>query len=246
MPAYFKQNSYKCPPHSTKGPIQFAFNTPLETYQYWQTKPDVLNNFHIYMQGHFSAKRLDWLEWFPLQSAVLAGYSAKQSPYLFVDVGGGRGHQAHSVRTKFPDSQGIIVLEDLPEVIDSGTEIHPDIEKVKQNFFEENAIKGARVYYLAHIMHNWPTDECIRILKNIHEAMTPGYSKALLCDLVLPDTGISPRQAALDLGMLTLHSGMQRSKQQWSNLAEQAGLRVEKFWMAPREGDGIVQLVRDD
>ena len=142
MPAYFKQNGYKSPPTSTKGPIQYAFNTPLETYQYWQTQPEVLSNFHIYMQGHFSGKRLDWLEWFPLQSAVLSDYSTKQGPFLFVDVGGGRGHQAHSVKTKFPRAQGTVVLEDLPHVIDNGIDLHPDVVKVKQDFFEENSIKG--------------------------------------------------------------------------------------------------------
>ena len=105
---------------------------------------------------------------------------------------------------------------------------------------------GARAYFLAHILHNWPADESIRILKNLCDAMTPGYSKILICDLILPDVGVTQREAALDWGMLTLHSGMERSKKQWMELAEQAGLTVERFWMPPGEGDGIVQLVRDD
>ena len=75
--------------------------------------------------------------------------------------------------------------------------------------------------------------------------MIPGYSRILLCELILPDKGVSIKEAGLDLGMLTLHSGSQRSKKQWQNLVEQAGLRVEKFWMPPRDGDGIVQVVRD-
>ena len=106
---------------------------------------------------------------------------------------------------------------------------------------------GSRTYYIAHVMHNWPTDECVQILKNVRDAMTPGYSKILICDLILPDAGVSLRHAALDLGMMTLHSGMQRSKKQWAELVSRAGLRVEKFWMSPRgDGEGIVQAVRDN
>ena len=142
MPAYFRQNGYRSPPHSTKGPVQYAFNTRLDTYHYLQTKPEVAKNFNTFMQGHFAGKRLDWLEWFPLQTATLSGFSEKQSPYVFVDVGGGRGHEAHAVKTKFPTAPGIVVLEDLPEVIEDGSSIHPDIKKVKQNFFEENQIRG--------------------------------------------------------------------------------------------------------
>ncbi|KAL9070776.1 MAG: hypothetical protein Q9157_005701 [Trypethelium eluteriae] len=246
MPAYFKQNGYKSPSHSTKGPIQYAFNTPLETYHYWQTRPEVIETFRTFMQGHFGSKHINWLEWFPLQSVIISGFSEKQSPYLFVDVGGARGNQAHNVRSKFPRAPGIVVLQDLPSVIEDGANIHRDIEKVKQNFFEENSIKGARAYFLSHILHNWPTDESVQILKNIHDVMTPGYSRILICDLILPDQGVTLREAALDLGMLTLHSGMQRSKKQWRNLIERAELRIEKFWMPPKDGDGIVQVIRDD
>ena len=146
MPAYFKQNGYQCPPHSTKGAIQYAFNTSLDTYRYWQSQPAVVQNFNTFMQGHFSANRLDWLEWFPLQTAILSGYSEKQSPYLFVDVGGGRGYQADSVKTKFPKAKGRVVVQDLPHVIDDGSDIHADIEKVNQDIFEKNTIKGISIH----------------------------------------------------------------------------------------------------
>ncbi|KAI9700890.1 MAG: hypothetical protein M1820_006651 [Bogoriella megaspora] len=246
MPFYFRDNSYRTPSTPTYGPLQHAFDTSLESYTYWSTIPGVYSNFNTFMQGHFSGKRLDWLSWFPLEKVVSEGFDETQSEYLFVDVGGGRGHQAQAVRTRCKDVKGKVVLEDLPGVIGDAGEIDGDIVKVKQDFFEKNQIQGARCYYLAHILHNWPNPSCVTILSKLRGAMIPGYSRLLICDLILPDTGVSQREAALDWGMLTLHSGMQRSKRQWTQLVEEAGLTVVKFWTPPGEGDGIVECVRDE
>jgi hypothetical protein len=75
--------------------------------------------------------------------------------------------------------------------------------------------------------------------------MTPKYSKLLLADFILPNTECPPRALGLDIGMMVLHSGIQRSQRQWEELMGKAGLRVQKFWNAPGDGDGIVEVVRD-
>ena len=65
---------------------------------------------------------------------------ASEKPFL-VDVGGGYGHQCTEVLKKYPTLHGRLVLEDLPQTIDS----LPPIDGVKaltQDFFEEQAIKG--------------------------------------------------------------------------------------------------------
>jgi phosphoribulokinase len=46
---------------------------------------------------------------------------------------------------------------------------------------------GARIYYLHFIIHDWPDSDCIKIMEKIRDAMTPGYSRLLLNDAVLPD-----------------------------------------------------------
>ena len=60
--------------------------------------------------------------------------------------------------------------------------------------------------------------------------MTPGYSKLIVGNIILPDENVPLRQSGLDIAMLYLHSGSQRSESEWRNLLEDAGLEVIKVW----------------
>ena len=73
----------------------------------------------------------------------------------------------------------------------------------------------------------------------------PGYSKLLIHERILADKGATEWDATMDMGMLMFHGSQERSKQQWRQLLEQAGFRVETFWMAPFDGEGIVEAVID-
>jgi hypothetical protein len=70
--------------------------------------------------------------------------------------------------------------------------------------------------------------------------MTPGYSKLIILDNVLPDVGATELQARLDLTMMTINSGMERSAQQFTDLLQRAGFKVVKTWSYP-DRDGIVE-----
>lgn len=70
--------------------------------------------------------------------------------------------------------------------------------------------------------------------------MTPGYSKLIIHDLVLPDVGASTTQANFDMAMMTINSGMERSAHQFTQLLENAGFKVTSIWSFP-DKDGIVE-----
>ena len=70
--------------------------------------------------------------------------------------------------------------------------------------------------------------------------MTPGYSKLLIHELILPDTGAAEIQARFDLVMMTFNGGMERSKAQWSKLLEDAGFVNVKLW-EHGDADGIIE-----
>lgn len=84
---------------------------------------------------------------------------------------------------------------------------------------------GSRVYFLHYNLHNWDDDKCISILKNIASAMTPGYSKILINEWILPDTGASLQEASLDMQMMMAFGGMERGESQWKELLERSGLK---------------------
>jgi hypothetical protein len=78
--------------------------------------------------------------------------------------------------------------------------------------------------------------------------MKAGYSKILLNEYILPDTGASPLPIGLDLSMMVMHAGIERTESQWTALLEKAGLTVIKFWYPEGDGEGIIEaeLENDD
>ena len=76
--------------------------------------------------------------------------------------------------------------------------------------------------------------------------MTPGYSKLILGEFVLPNTGTPLLAAGFDLQMMVMHSGMERSERQWRALIEGAGLKVTGISFPRGNGEGIVEAMRED
>ena len=77
--------------------------------------------------------------------------------------------------------------------------------------------------------------------------MTPGYSKLILGEFILRNTGTPLLASGFDLQMMALHSGMERSERQWRTLIEGAGLEVVKISFPPGHGngEGIVEAMRN-
>jgi hypothetical protein len=70
--------------------------------------------------------------------------------------------------------------------------------------------------------------------------MVPGYSKLLIHELILPNTGAAEIQGRFDLVMMTLGGGMERSKTQWTNLLEDVGF-CNLIFYERSDHDGIVE-----
>lgn len=86
------------------------------------------------------------------------------------------------------------------------------------------------MYLFRAIAHDWSDAECLRFLANTARAMDAGRSRLLIHEWVLPDTGASVRGAELDLLMMSLLTGMERSEGQWRRLLARAGLEVVRIW----------------
>lgn len=71
--------------------------------------------------------------------------------------------------------------------------------------------------------------------------MIPGYSKLLIGNVILSDENVPLRQSGLDIAMLFMHSGCQRSESEWRTLLQDAGLEVKKVWYPEGDGDGIIE-----
>ena len=106
-----------------------------------------------------------------------------------VDVGGSHGVVCVDLARKYPSLQ--FVVQDREEVI-AAVEVPSDVaDRVRfevHDFFTEQRVKNADVYFFRWILHNWSDKYCIQILKALIPALKP-QARVLIQDLLLPEPG---------------------------------------------------------
>jgi hypothetical protein len=144
-----------------------------------------------------------------------------------IDVGGATGTLIHLLQRANPELRGAVF--DLPSVVaDAEAEIartgFPDrTEVIGGDFFE--SVPDGDLYLLKLILHNWNNEQCITILRCCQEAMAPGGRIAIIEMLIGELTDPGKQVTVLDLNMLALLPGQERSLEQFDRLLTAAGLR---------------------
>ncbi|KAK3294633.1 O-methyltransferase-domain-containing protein [Chaetomium fimeti] len=160
---------------------------------------------------------------------------------LVVDVGGGRGHALKGIWKATPGiPRNRCVLEDLPEVVEAAKREDPemaDVQTVPVDFFKEQPVKGALVYYIRRCLHDYSDDECVVMLKHLSGAMAPD-SRLLIVETMLGDQP-SAFQAAMDLSMLTI-SGKERTRANFEDITGKAALKITKVSQIPG-GSAVIE-----
>lgn len=155
---------------------------------------------------------------------VLANYDFSQAATI-VDVGGAYGALLASILRLQPNARG--VLFDQPHVLEGADQILGDlscrIAKAPGNFLTDELPAGD-LYTLKHILHDWNDEQCVTILKAVRRAMNPG-ARVLVVELIVPDEQASGPVIRLDLLMMVVLDGKERTSAEFAALFEQAGLR---------------------
>jgi hypothetical protein len=94
------------------------------------------------------------------------------------------------------------------------------------NFFE-NVPAGANAYILSHIIHDWSPEQCLIILGHCRRAMNSG-GRLLLVEMVLPEGDAPHPGKMLDMVMLTVTGGEERTASQYGALLDNAGFRMTR------------------
>ena len=151
------------------------------------------------------------------------------SAKTFVDIGGGNGTLAAAILQANPHLRGIIF--DLPDVIErtnqrlDALEIADRCQAIGGDFFQSVPALGD-TYIMKWILHDWPDDRCIEILRNCHAAMGKD-DKLLVVDLVMPEQASPSTQAVMyDLHMLAMLNGIERTETEFQNLFSKAGFHL--------------------
>jgi len=144
----------------------------------------------------------------------------------FVDIGGGNGTLSAAIIQANPHLRGIIF--DLPDVIErthlrlSDLGIAERCSAIGGDFFT-SIPAGGDAYVMKWILHNWPDDRCIEILKNCHAVMEKD-ARLLVVDMVMPEAVSPSTQAVMyDLHMLVMVDGIERTESEFHDLFSSAG-----------------------
>ncbi|KAK5129289.1 hypothetical protein LTR08_003619 [Meristemomyces frigidus] len=232
LPAYLAQIQHQDLP-SAPGAWRLAFGNGTDFFSYIAHDERLMDQFHNMMAVQ-RFRRPDWFDVYHVQENMVARYDASISNVMLVDIGGSRGHELQKFKTKFPCALGKLVLQDLGHVIEGADGLETSgIMKMQYDFFTPQPVKGAQVYYMRSILHDWDDDKCRAILSNIVSAMRKGYSRLIINDWVLPDTGARLYPCMQDINMMALFSAMERSESHFVSLVESVGLKVVRIWGSP-------------
>lgn len=215
----------------------------MTTFEWLAQNPHIARDFNLFMTSQRA--QLHWTETFSVKDGIFNGVEIHHDAPLVVDVAGGFGHDLRILKSKLPPvTKEQLVLEDQDSVIDTISDDMHDggITYVKYDFFKPQPIKGARVYTLKSIIHDWPDDKALEILRNLASGLTPGYSKIWLLEGIVPGINASKALAGLDITMMVFLGALERTEAQWHDLLERAGLEVTKL-VTREDGFGLIEAM---
>lgn len=155
-------------------------------------------------------------------AAVLEAYDFSKYGTI-ADIAGGRGHFLSAILAQNPDARGI--LFDLPDVVD-GVEPQARLSLVSGDFFRSE-LPSADAYILSHILHDWPDAEATAILRAIRGAAPP-QSELLVLEFLLPEEPGPHIAKVLDILMLAMPGGCERTKAKYESLLGEGGFRLAR------------------
>ncbi|KAI5777535.1 O-methyltransferase-domain-containing protein [Geopyxis carbonaria] len=237
LPQHLADTGYADPQPGAPLAFNTAMNTTLPFWECIAAQPDAVARFGRAMEYTQQLNRPPLQELYPWMS--IRG--------TVVDVGGGFAQVPRALYEHFGKDalEGVrFVVQDLPGVIAEGESRWPKdlpaIEWMPVDFLRApQPVRGAAVYWLRHILHDWSDTDAAQILKGVIAAMGK-HSRLLICDKVLPDVaqaggGVLPN---LDLLMMMCVGGVERTRSQWEALVEGAGGRIVKIWGQAEECQG--------
>jgi hypothetical protein len=150
---------------------------------------------------------------------------------VLADIGGGNGSLLTTVLKQHPALRGI--LYDLPGVTERAKTtlraagVADRCQVIGGNFFE-SVPAGADAYLMRHIIHDWEDEKATKILRNVHRAMG-AEGRLLVVEGVIPSGNDPCFGKLLDLMMLTVPGGKERTQEEYQTLFQAGGFRLTRI-----------------
>jgi hypothetical protein len=188
-----------------------------DSWEYLQSNPQMQTIFNEAMRdlsasiGPAVAASLDWSR-FP----------------VIADIGGGIGSQLSCILDAHPACRG--VLFDQPAVVAEAPE-DDRIERVGGDFFKEIPV-SADAYIMRWILHDWSDEESIALLTRVRKIAGPD-ARLMVVESVIPETPEFDMGKWMDLNMMVMATGRERTVAEFHDLFDQAGFVLEQIVPTP-------------
>jgi C-methyltransferase len=191
-----------------------------ESFDYFAEKPELAQLFN---QTMTSISELT-------TATVVAGYDFSAYSTI-VDVGGGHGPLLAAILAAAPASRG--VLYDLPLVVANAPKVlrEQDVADrvlIAEGSFFDSVPGDGDAYVLKNIIHDWPDEKAVQILRNVRAAAGP-RATVLLIEFVIPSHDRDFPGKWVDLEMMLNLGARERTAAEYRNLLSQAGFRMTRM-----------------
>jgi hypothetical protein len=181
-------------------------------WAYFKDNPDKAKLFNASMTAKANAE----LDGF-LSAVDPSGYQ------VIADIGGGRGHYLAALLGKAPHARG--VLYDQPQVVADAPQ-RDRIELQGGDFFK-GPLPKADAYLISNILHDWRDPEAVAILSQVRAA-APDHADILVIENVLSEEPTQEIAQMMDIMMLTVGGGQERTLSEYAALFASANLRLDR------------------
>jgi precorrin-6B methylase 2 len=215
-------------PHSVRtGEVAFDHLFGMDVWQYRARHPEEGRVFDEAMTSFSSV----------VNAAIVASYDFS-SINKIVDVGGGDGSLIAAILRANPSMQGVL-FDLLPHVI---AKAEQRIEKegligrcqvVAGDFFDA-VPRGGDAYLLKWVIHDWDDERGVALLRNCRHAMAKD-GRLLLAEAVIPLDNSPSFHKFMDLTMLVMTGGRERTETEYRALLAAAGFRLTRIVPTPSE-----------
>ena len=182
-------------------------------WRYFEENPDAGAIFDAAMMGKAYGQ----------VGAVVASYDF--SPFrIIADIGGGRGHLLRAILDAAPNARG--VLFDLPQVV-AQADTPSERLSIRGGDFFRDTLPSCDAYLVMEVIHDWADEPSVAILRAIRKA-APAGAKLLVIEQLVPSDPGPHWSKMLDVHMLTLLGGRQRTKSEYESLLRAGGFALER------------------
>jgi hypothetical protein len=216
-----------------KSAVEHVYGKPV--FEVIGDHPDVAERFNRAMTG-FSSR---------IVPAVIEAYDFSGITTL-VDVAGGRGFALTSILKNYPHMRG--VLFEMPYLLESAktliaeSGVQDRCTTAAGDFFQ-SIVSGGDAYYLQHVIHDWDDEKATKILRNVRDALgSKPHGKVIIVDAVVQPGNDPDFAKLLDLEMLLMPGGRERTGDDFRELLTGAGFRLSRI-VPTKSGKSVIEGV---